>query len=293
MEAHVSRALIDTGTSDGVVEGVGNEKVASSNQQPERQPTILGKGELMAVGAGEFIAVAAGTEMNHSGTSALAHGGVGSLQSARLTRFHITKHQILAGQVEVAQHAHIVGGAWVPGQLHTVLAAPGGNRLIVGLFEPGFDGPRVVGTVPFSLRFPLIPEGRQMGSKVVLQEPIDMSEGIACTRAGSPSCWTIVFTQRAGFIGKDRPNGSAEVLGEFIVIALIDFIDKAGHGVRVEQVGCRRMAFINLPLILAAGRIRLDEMKPTNGSVNGLIHDRQVMPVMAAFDLGDECLRRV
>ena len=53
------------------------------------------------------------------------------------------------------------------------------------------------------------------------------------------------------------------------------------------------MAFINLPLILAAGRIRLDEMKPTNGSVNGLIHDRQAMPIMAAFDLGDECLRRV
>ena len=175
MEAHVSRAFIDTGTADGVVEGVGNEEVASSNQQPERHPTILGKGELMAVGAGEFIAVAAGAEMNHSRTGALAHGGVGSLQSACLARFHITKHQILAGQVEVAQHADVVGGTWMPGQLHTVPAAPGGNRLIVGLFESGLDGPRVVGTVPFCLRFPLVPECGQVRGKVVLQEAIDMS----------------------------------------------------------------------------------------------------------------------
>ena len=149
----------------------------------------------------------------------------------------------------------------VAGQADAVRAAPLGDRLIERLLQAGCERPVVVASVPRSVRLIRIPQGRQMLREVVPQEGVDGFEDTG--RSRDHAAFRPPGQQRR-LIGEDRLDGLAEVLAELVVVPLVHVPDEAGDGLRIQDIGPRRLVLRHLPVVGPTRRVVLGEVQAAN-----------------------------
>ena len=126
-------------------------------------------GQPVAVGAAQFVGVAAAAGVDHRRTAAFALGRLRPFQRGRVVGQDPAPDEILAGDMEIALRADVVGRGRMAGEGDAMLCTPVVERSVPGLLHAQGDGAGVIGPVAVCVRLVVVPESGQVGGEVVAQ----------------------------------------------------------------------------------------------------------------------------
>jgi len=180
-----------------------------------------------------FVDVALAPQVEHGRRRTFTLRRFGAFQRALFARQHPAPHQILPGDVEVAQRCDLISPGRVTGEGYVVRAAPIPELAVITAFENVQDGALVMDAAQRRVGLAVVPQGGQVRGEVVPQKGVDLLQNAG--RAGHHAALSAA-AQRAGLIGEDGTDGFAKVLAQHLGVAVVHQVDEHLHRRRVEDV---------------------------------------------------------
>jgi hypothetical protein len=110
---------------------------------------------------------------------------LGAFEGGFLAGLYVSPDDVLAGHLEMAQVAYVVGLGGVACEFGIVGLAPFRDLAVEGLFQAILQGTLVIGPVSGGVGFVAVPEGGQVRREIVAEIGIDVLDYSGCAGLGA------------------------------------------------------------------------------------------------------------